>query len=112
DLFGQVRNYFQYAAELAGDGKTEDDIAMLRYPQEYRNVLLVEQPNLDFAHVILRQFLFDAWHLPMLESLTESTDDRLAAIAVKSLKEVKYHYRFSSEWVKRLGDGTDISHEK
>jgi len=112
DLFGQVRNYFQYAAELNGEGKTEDDIAFLRYSHEYKNVLLVEQPNTDFAYVIGRQFLFDAYHLPLLLQLTKSNDERIAAIAAKSLKEVKYHFSFSSSWVKRLAGGTETSREK
>jgi ring-1,2-phenylacetyl-CoA epoxidase subunit PaaC len=112
DLFGQVRHYFQYAAELLGEDKTEDDVAMLRLPHEYRNVLLVEQPNTNFAHVIGRQFLFDAYHLLLLQHLQHSKDKHISAVAKKSLKEVKYHYRFSSEWVKRLGDGTEVSHEK
>ncbi|MCB0641012.1 MAG: phenylacetate-CoA oxygenase subunit PaaC, partial [Phaeodactylibacter sp.] len=105
-------HYFQYAAKLAGAGKTEDGIAMLRYPHEYRNVLLAEQPNTDFAYVIGRQFLFDAYHLPLLEQLMQSKDKQIAAIAGKSIKEVKYHHRFSSEWVKRLGDGTEESHQR
>lgn len=112
DLFGQVRNYFQYAAELKEEGTTEDDIAFLRYEHEYKNTLLTEQPNTDFAWVIGRQFLFDAFHLPLLEQLVNSNDDRIEAIATKSLKEVKYHYRFSSVWVKRLGGGTTVSREK
>jgi len=112
DLFGQVRHYFQYAAKLKGEEKTEDDIAFLRYPNEYRNVLLVEQPNTDFAYVMARQFLFDAYHLPLLEQLCESKDKQIAAIAMKSIKEVRYHLRFSSQWVIRLGDGTEVSHEK
>lgn len=116
DLFGQVRNYFQYAAEVKGaDGKeemTEDDIAFTRYPHEYRNTLLVEQPNKDFAFIITRQFFFDAYHLPLLEALQGSQDEQIAAIASKSIKEVRYHLRFSSEWVKRLGDGTSESHDR
>ena len=112
DLFGQVRNYLQYAAEIQGLGKTEDDLAFLRYEHEYRNVRLVEQPNRDFAWVIVRQFLFDAFHLPLLEQLVHSNDAQIAAIASKSIKEVQYHHRFSSEWVKRLGDGTEESHAK
>jgi ring-1,2-phenylacetyl-CoA epoxidase subunit PaaC len=112
DLFGQVRHYFQYAAKLHGDSKTEDDIAMLRLPHEYKNVLLVEQPNTDFAYVIGRQFLFDTYHLPLLEQLMQSNDKQVAAIAAKSIKEVKYHQRFSSEWVKRLGGGTEESHQR
>ena len=112
DLFGQVRNYLQYAAEIEGLGKSEDDLAFLRYEHEYLNVRLVEQPNQDFGWVILRQFLFDACHLPLLQQLVNSKDSQIAAIAAKSIKEVQYHHRFSSEWVKRLGDGTEESHEK
>jgi ring-1,2-phenylacetyl-CoA epoxidase subunit PaaC len=112
DLLGQVRNYLQYAAEVQGLGKTEDDLAFLRYEHEYRNVVLVEQPNTDFAWVIARQFFFDAFHLPLLTQLAESKDEQIVAIAKKSLKEVQYHHRFSSEWVKRLGDGTEESHSK
>jgi len=112
DLFGQVRNYFQYAAKVSTKEQTEDDIAFLRYEHEYKNVLLVEQPNRDFAHVIGRQFFFDAYHLLLLQQLSLSKDEQLAAIAQKSVKEVRYHSRFSSEWVKRLGDGTEISHQK
>jgi ring-1,2-phenylacetyl-CoA epoxidase subunit PaaC len=111
DLFGQVRSYFQYAAVLDGT-KTEDDIAFLRKEREYKNVLLVEQPNTDFAYTIVRQFLFDVYHLMFLTALQNSTDDTLRAIAKKSIKEVSYHERFSSDWVIRLGDGTEESHQK
>ena len=112
DLFGQVRNYFQYAAEISDTEKTEDDIAFLRYPHEYLNTLLVEQPNKDFAYVIARQFLYDTYHLLLMQQLMASNDKRISAIAAKSIKEVKYHFRFSSQWVKRLGDGTNESHQK
>ena len=112
DLFGQVRSYFQYAAKIAGDGRTEDDIAMLRKEREYKNVLLVEQPNTNFAFSIGRQFLFDVYHLAFLAELQKSTDLTLSAIANKCIKEVSYHERFSSDWVKRLGDGTAESKEK
>ncbi len=112
DLFGQVRMYLQYAAQLKDEETTEDTLAFLRYPNQYRNVLLVEQPNTDFAYIIARQFFFDAYHALLLEELKQSTDETIRAIATKSLKEVSYHQRFSSEWLKRLGDGTDISHEK
>ena len=112
DLFGQVRSYFQYAAQVEGEGVTEDSIAMLRTDREYRHVWLVEQPNTDFAHVIVRQFLFDSYHLPLLEQLMRSKDETIAAIAAKSVKESRYHLRFSSEWVKRLGDGTEESHRR
>ncbi len=112
DLFGQVRSYYQYAAKLANDGRTEDDIAMLRKEREYVNVLLVEQPNTDFAYTMVRQFLFDVYHLLFLQELQKSKDLTLSAIALKSIKEVSYHQRFSTDWVKRLGDGTDESQQK
>ncbi len=112
DLFGQVRNYFQYAAEMKGEEKTEDEVAFMRFEHEYKCALLVEQPNTDFAHVIARQYFFDAYHILLLEQLCKSKDEQISAIANKSLKEVKYHHRFSSEWVKRLGDGTETSHER
>ncbi|MFT4780743.1 MAG: ring-1,2-phenylacetyl-CoA epoxidase subunit PaaC [Psychroserpens sp.] len=112
DLFGQVRSYFQYAAKIAGDKRTEDDIAMLRKEREYKNVLLVEQPNTNFAYTIGRQFLFDVYHLAFLAELQKSTDLTLSAIANKCIKEVSYHERFSSDWVKRLGDGTEESNQK
>ncbi len=112
DLFGQVRSYFQYAAKIADDPRTEDDIAMLRTEREYRNALLTEQPNTDFAYTIGRQFLFDSYHLIFLNELQKSRDLTLSAIAKKSIKEVSYHVRFSSDWVKRLGDGTEESKQK
>ena len=112
DLFGQVRNYFQYAAEIAGDGATEDSIAMLRLEHQYKNCLLVEQPNVDFAYVICRQFLFDTYHQLLLNELVNSKNDQIAAIAKKSIKEVDYHFDFSSTWMQRLGDGTEESNEK
>jgi ring-1,2-phenylacetyl-CoA epoxidase subunit PaaC len=112
DLFGQTRGYYQYAAKLSNDGKTEDDFAFLRKEREYVNVLLVEQPNRDFAYVIARQFLFDHFHLMLMEGLQNSKDETLSAIAQKAVKEVRYHKRFSSDWIKRLGDGTEESHQK
>ena len=112
DLFGQTRSYYQYAAKLEGKGKTEDDVAMLRVERDYKNVLLVEQPNEHFGHVIARQFLFDIFHYQLMTALLKSEDETLAAIAAKSIKEVSYHKRFSGDWLKRLGDGTEESHEK
>ncbi len=112
DLLGQIRSYYQYAAQLTGGDATEDTIAMLRKEHEYLNVHLVEQPNTDFAYVIARQFLFDVFHLALLQKLQYSSDNTLAAIATKAIKEVSYHKRFSSDWVKRLGDGTDESHNR
>ena len=112
DLLGQTRNYYQYVAKLQGEGKTEDDIAFMRSEREYVNVLLVEQPNKHFGYVIARQFYFDVFHYLLMEKLQDSNDETLAAIAKKGLKEVSYHLRFSSDWVKRLGDGTSESHQK
>lgn len=112
DLIGQARLLLTYAGEVEGAGRVEDDLAYLRDVLDYRNLLLVEQPNGDFATTIARQFLFDAFHVDLLARLAESRDERLAAIAAKSLKEVTYHLRHSSEWVIRLGDGTDESHAR
>lgn len=112
DLLGQVRSYYQYAAQLQGGDVTEDTIAFLRLEREYKNVLLVEQPNTDFAYSITRQFLFDIFHLALLEKLQNSKDEMLSAIAKKSIKEVLYHNRFSSDWIKRLGDGSEESHNR
>jgi ring-1,2-phenylacetyl-CoA epoxidase subunit PaaC len=110
DLFGQTRSYYQYVAQLQGGDATEDTVAFLRLEREYKNVLLVEQPNTDFGYVIAKQFLFDVFHLAFLQELQHSKDTQLAAIAVKSIKEVLYHTRFSSDWIKRLGDGTPESY--
>ncbi len=112
DLFGQVRSYYQYAASVLADGSTEDTHAFLRNERQYLNALLAEQPNTDFAYTIGRQFLYDVFHVQLLTELSNSKDETLAAIAKKSLKEVLYHRRFSSDWVKRLGDGTDESRER
>lgn len=110
DLFGQTRSYYQYIANLSTDGLSEDDVAFLRKESEYRNVLLVEQPNTDFAYIITRQYLFDEYHFLFLQQLQKSKDVNLTAIANKSIKEVGYHKQFSGDWVKRLGDGTEESH--
>lgn len=112
DLIGQARNYFQYAAEVEGKGRTEDDFAYLRNERQFVNTKLVEQPNGDYAHTICRSFLYDAWHLPLQQALTKSTDERIAAIAGKAVKEVSYHLRTSSEWMIRFGDGTEESHQR
>jgi ring-1,2-phenylacetyl-CoA epoxidase subunit PaaC len=112
DLLGQTRSYYQYAAELQGGDATEDTLAFLRKEREYKNVLLVEQPNTDFGYMMARQYLFDVFHLLLLEKLQNSNDEVLAAIAKKSIKEVSYHKRFSGDWIKRLGDGTEESHNR
>jgi ring-1,2-phenylacetyl-CoA epoxidase subunit PaaC len=112
DLIGQTRTYYQYAAKISEGNKSEDDIAFLRLEREYKNVLLVEQPNTHFGYVMARQFLFDVYHLMFMQQLQQSKDEQLVAIANKGIKEVSYHKRFSSDWVKRLGDGTEESHSK
>ena len=112
DLIGQATNLLEYAGELEGKGRDADALAFLRYDREYKNLLLVEQNNGDFGKTILRQFFFDAFRKLLFEGLSTSTDEQLAAIAVKSLKETKYHLKHSSEWVIRLGDGTEESHNR
>ena len=109
DFIGQARNFYQYAAELLGNGATEDSLAFLRDVPEFKNVLITELPNGDWAQTTLRQFLFSTYQYYFYQQLQNSTDTRLAAIAAKSLKEVTYHLRWSSEWVIRLGDGTEES---
>lgn len=112
DLLGQTRMLFAYAAELEGRGRSEDDLAFFRDVHQFRNVMLVEQPNQDWAFTIARQFFFDCYNFYNYEALLGSNDARIAAIAEKALKEVTYHLRFSSEWMLRLGDGTPLSHQK
>jgi ring-1,2-phenylacetyl-CoA epoxidase subunit PaaC len=112
DLIGQARLYLAYAGEVEGRGRDEDALAYLRDGLDFRNLLLVEQPNGDFGDTIARQFVFDAWHHELLTALADSRDERLAAIAAKALKEATYHRRHSSEWLIRLGDGTTESHER
>jgi ring-1,2-phenylacetyl-CoA epoxidase subunit PaaC len=97
---------------LEGRGRDEDALAFLRDAPQFCNVSLAEQPNGDFGHTIVRQFLLDAWQLEMHEALTGSTDTRLAQIAAKAVKETRYHLRFSAGWVVRLGDGTEESHAR
>jgi ring-1,2-phenylacetyl-CoA epoxidase subunit PaaC len=135
DDIGQARSFYQYSAEQvnampaeekkelfsdmmlnskisAGEKIDEDDLAYLRDAWDYRNVLLVEQPNKDWAYTIARSFFYDAFMYLFYSGLKKSKDEQLAAIAEKSLKEVTYHLRWSSEWVIRLGDGTEESHTK
>jgi ring-1,2-phenylacetyl-CoA epoxidase subunit PaaC len=112
DLIGQARSWYQLAAAVEGSERDEDDLAYLRDVLDYRNLLLVEQPNGDFGHTVMRQFLFDAYHYHLLKKMKYSADENLAAIAEKSLKEVAYHLKWSSEWVIRLGDGTDESRRR
>lgn len=110
DLLGQAGNYYEYAADLLGGDKTADRLAMLRSEREYKNLLLVELPNGDFGRTVTKQFFFESFQELLLEKLMHSKDLRLRGIAEKALKETKYHLRWSSEWMIRLGDGTEESH--
>lgn len=135
DHIGQARNFYQYAAELtnqlpqeeklrlfmsnainqklaSGSDITEDDLAYLRDAWDYRNILLLEQPNVDWAYTVIRSFFYDQFTNLVYAQLIHAKDERLAAIAEKSLKESKYHKKWSSEWVIRLGDGTEESHQR
>ena len=132
DLIGQARNFYQYAATLinvqkatspvigskakqgewVGAEVSEDTLAYFRDNHDFKNILLVEQPNCDWAQTILRQFFFSVYQYLLFERLKESKDEQIAAIAVKALKEVTYHLRWSSEWVIRLGDGTEESQSR
>jgi ring-1,2-phenylacetyl-CoA epoxidase subunit PaaC len=112
DLIGQARALYAYAAEVEAAGNDEDGYAYLRDVRQYRNLLLVEQPNGDFARTIVRQFFYSAFADPYWRAMMASTDPTLAAIAAKSEKESAYHLRHSAEWVIRLGDGTVESHAR
>jgi len=112
DLIGQARTFLAYAGQVEGKGRTEDDLAYLRDEREFRNLLLSEQPNGDYGQTILRQFLISTFQYYLFDELRKSKDSTLAALAEKSLKEVTYHVRHSSEWMKRLGDGTSESHQR
>ena len=112
DLLGQTRMWFSLAGQLEGAGRDEDALAYLRDAHHFRNVLLVERPDVDYAYTMVRQFFFDVWHYFLLERLTQSSNADIAGIAAKSLKEVAYHVRRSSDMVVRLGDGTDESHKR
>lgn len=112
DHIGVADHLFTYAASLDGEGRTGDDLAMLRSEREYTNLLLVEQPHTDFGDLIARQFLFDAYQLPFWEALSASTDETISGVAQRAGKEAKYHLRHSSMWIARLGDGTEESHAR
>jgi len=112
DLVGQARLLLTYAGELEGRGRSEDDLAMSRDQSDYLNLALVEQPNGDFGRTIVRQFLLDAFQMELYEALQQSKDARLAEVAARAVKETRYHLRYSSAWLIRLGDGTDESHRR
>ena len=110
DLLGQARLWLSYAAEVEGAGRDEDALAFGRDVFDFRNLLLVEQPNGHYGDTVVRQFLFDVWHQQLLAGLARSGDGRIAEIAVKSAKEVRYHLERSAHLVVALGDGTTESH--
>jgi ring-1,2-phenylacetyl-CoA epoxidase subunit PaaC len=112
DLLGQARELYTYAAKVEGKGNDEDKFAYLRDVRQYRNLLLMEQPNGDFARTMVRQFFYSAFADLYWRAMMKSSDATLAAIAAKSEKESAYHLRHSSEWIVRLGDGTEESHRR
>ncbi|MDR3484948.1 MAG: phenylacetate-CoA oxygenase subunit PaaC [Bradyrhizobium sp.] len=112
DLLGQARELYSYAADVEDQGNDEDKFAYLRDVRQYRNLLLLEQPNGDFARTMARQFFYAAFADLYWRAMMKSTDATLAAIAAKSEKESAYHLRHSSEWMVRLGDGTEESHRR
>jgi ring-1,2-phenylacetyl-CoA epoxidase subunit PaaC len=112
DLVGQARLLLSYAGEIEGRGRDEDALAFLRDAPQFVNLTLAEQPNGDFGRTLVRQCLLDAWQLEVYEGLMDSSDTRLASIAAKAIKETRYHFRFSSGWLVRLGDGTEESHRR
>ncbi len=112
DHIGVAQHLYTYAGELEGEGRSEDDLAFRRTEREFTNVLLVEQPHSGFGGLVARQFFFDAYQVGLWDALSQSSDERLAGIAAKALKEARYHLRHTSGWVLRLGDGTEESHRR
>ncbi len=112
DLIGQTQMWLAYAAELEGRDRSANDLAFMRDATDFRNLLLLEQPNRDFGHTMMRQFLFDAYQVPFLQALESSADQRVADIAAKSGREARYHLERSSDIVIALGDGTEESHRR
>ena len=112
DFMGRARMFLSYAGELEGEGRSEDDLAFLRDTREFTNLLMFELPIGDFGQTIARQYLVDAFEAPYFEALCNSKDETIAAIAAKVVKECRYHLRRSRDWVIRLGDGTEESHQR
>lgn len=112
DHLGVARVLYTHAGEIEGQSRTEDDFAMRRTERDFLNLLLVEQPNGDFADTIVRQFFFDVYQRLLWEDLAGSDDETLAGVAAKARKEAAYHHEFSSTWMVRLGDGTEESHDR
>jgi len=112
DFIGQARMFYTWAGELEGAGRGEDDFAFLRDSREYQNLLLLELPNGHFGDTIVRQVLFESFYVLQLEALLDCDDPRLAEIAARAIKEVRYHLRHVSQWLIRLGDGTEESRSR
>lgn len=112
DFIGQARLFYTYAGQCEGLGRSEDDFAFLRPEHEYRNLLLVEQPNGHFGDLVVRRFLFETFYVYLLDALMRCADEGLSEIAARAVKEVRYHLRHSRQWLVRLGDGTDESHAR
>jgi ring-1,2-phenylacetyl-CoA epoxidase subunit PaaC len=112
DHIGQAKNWLDLACEVEGKGRTSDDLAYHRDAFDFRNVLLCEQPNGNWGDTLVRGFFFDTWNYFFNKLLTQSSNEKIAAIATKSLKEISYHKNYSADWIIRLGDGTEESHTK
>ena len=112
DEIGRANVFLMYAGELEGRGRNQDKLAYFRNDVDYRNLLLVEQPNKDFGYTIARQFLFDAYALPLFETIGKSKNEILAGLGQKAVKEIRYHLRHSRSWIIRLGDGTELSKQR
>lgn len=112
DLLGQAKAFLSYAGDIENKERGEDDLAFHRDAIQFRNLLLTEQPNVDFGFTIIRQLFVSTWQQYLYSELTHSTDKNISALAIKSLKEVNYHLRFASDWTLRLGDGTEESHQR
>jgi len=112
DFIGQARMFYTLAGALEGKGRSEDDFAYLRDSQEFMNFLLVEQPNGDFGHSVVRQFLFESFYKLQLDALVDCKHQPLAEIAARAAKEIRYHLNYASQWLIRLGDGTEESHRR
>jgi ring-1,2-phenylacetyl-CoA epoxidase subunit PaaC len=112
DYLGQARMFYSYAGELEGKGRDEDQFAFMRGEREFENFLLLEQPNGHFGDTIVRSVFFDACYLAQLAALADCSDSRLAEIAARAIKEIRYHQRHNAQWLVRLGDGTEESHQR
>ena len=112
DYVGRSRLFFNLISQIENNQKTEDDYAFLRTENEYHNLLIVEYPNTDFAYTVAKQFFIDTFYYLYLDACLTSVNQEIKAIAEKSIKETAYHKKWSSEWVIRLGDGTELSHQK